>query len=244
MWLDQGGQAAKLTERFDFHPHNRKSSGQSEATSLVPLERHHAVSRRQFILGIFLGALAAVLITVLVFRFSNGSSNNGSEGATEPAPAIPPSSVTGLKTPSSPGANSIPVVAAPPERFQYQARPSLAIGSYKESASRTMRPQAGALIPAGQQVPWTSKSQSRSEAGKNDSRTNSAASLDELWSSVRVGNVNAMIVLADRYARGDGAAANCAQARVLLTTASNKGSTEAARSLQQLDDICSPATPQ
>jgi hypothetical protein len=244
MWLDQGGQAAKLTGRFDLHSYHRNSSRHSEATSLVPLERHHAISRRLFISGILLGALAAVAITVAAFRYSNGSSNNESADAAVPAPAIPPSSIPELKTPMLPGPSSISVVPASQQGFQHRAQLSLAVGSSKESAFLPIRPQTGAPIPAGHPVLWTSTPQARNVAVKNDSRAKSAATTDELWSGVRAGNVHATIALADRFARGDGVSANCEQARVLLTMASKKGSTEAARRLQQLDNTCSPTAPQ
>jgi len=41
--------------------------------------------------------------------------------------------------------------------------------------------------------------------------------------------------LADLYLRGDGVARNCAQARVLLSVASEKGNTEAMQKLGELN---------
>jgi len=42
-------------------------------------------------------------------------------------------------------------------------------------------------------------------------------------------------VLADLYIRGDGVPQNCAQGRVLLLAASQKGNDEATRKLQEFD---------
>ena len=55
-----------------------------------------------------------------------------------------------------------------------------------------------------------------------------------LWTGVRKGNVPAEVTLADLYARGDGVARSCEQARVLLAAAVQKGSPEARRRLTQL----------
>ena len=55
-----------------------------------------------------------------------------------------------------------------------------------------------------------------------------------LWTGVRKGYVPAEVTLADLYARGDGVARSCAQARELLEAAVQKGSPEARRRLSQL----------
>jgi hypothetical protein len=55
-----------------------------------------------------------------------------------------------------------------------------------------------------------------------------------LWSAVEKGNVKAEITLADLYARGDGVTKSCAQARVLLRAAAEKGSAEASSQLARI----------
>jgi hypothetical protein len=56
-----------------------------------------------------------------------------------------------------------------------------------------------------------------------------------LWAATRKGDTAASIVLADLYIRGDGVPQNCAQGRVLLLAASQKGNDEATRKLQEFD---------
>ncbi len=55
-----------------------------------------------------------------------------------------------------------------------------------------------------------------------------------LWIGVRKGHVPAEVTLADLYARGDGVARSCEQARVLLEAGVQKGSPEARRRLALL----------
>lgn len=55
-----------------------------------------------------------------------------------------------------------------------------------------------------------------------------------LWISVEKGNPSAEIALADLYWHARGVARNCDQTRILLTAAARKGSTEAQRRLQRL----------
>jgi hypothetical protein len=63
-----------------------------------------------------------------------------------------------------------------------------------------------------------------------------------LWASVEKGNTKAAIILADLYVWGRGVPQNCEQARVLLITASKRGSAEAAQRLQDMEaDGCSSA---
>jgi len=58
--------------------------------------------------------------------------------------------------------------------------------------------------------------------------------VDLLWTGVAKGYAPAQVTLADLYARGDGVSKSCAQARVLLQAAIQKGSPEARRRLDQL----------
>jgi len=56
-----------------------------------------------------------------------------------------------------------------------------------------------------------------------------------LWAATRKGDTAANILLADLYIRGEGVPQNCAQGRVLLLAASQKGNDEATRKLQEVD---------
>jgi TPR repeat protein len=55
-----------------------------------------------------------------------------------------------------------------------------------------------------------------------------------LWTSVEKGNRSAEIALAELYRTGRGVARNCAQAKILLSTAARKGSAEAQKGLEEL----------
>ena len=64
-----------------------------------------------------------------------------------------------------------------------------------------------------------------------------------LWAGVKKGNTKAAMLLANLYAWGHGVPQNCEQARVLLIAASNRGSTEAALQLQDMEaDGCGTVT--
>jgi len=58
--------------------------------------------------------------------------------------------------------------------------------------------------------------------------------VDLLWAGVKKGYVPAEVTLGDLYRRGDGVPKNCAQATVLLTAASKKGSSDARKMLEQI----------
>jgi len=55
-----------------------------------------------------------------------------------------------------------------------------------------------------------------------------------LWSAVEKGNVAAEITLAELYRAGRGVTRNCVQAKILLSTAARKGSADAQRRLEEL----------
>lgn len=59
--------------------------------------------------------------------------------------------------------------------------------------------------------------------------------VESLWAAVQSGSVSAELSLADRFARGNGVAQNCDQAKVLLRAASRRGSREASLKLYQLE---------
>lgn len=62
-----------------------------------------------------------------------------------------------------------------------------------------------------------------------------------LWSSVKKGNTQADMLLADMYLRGQSVPQNCEQSRVLLLAAANSGSTLARQRLANLDAEGCPA---
>jgi TPR repeat protein len=65
-----------------------------------------------------------------------------------------------------------------------------------------------------------------------DTGRDSSEAAKLLWRSVRKHNTQALITLADLYARGDGVSKNCEQAEVLLLAAAKRGSADAAQKLR------------
>lgn len=65
-----------------------------------------------------------------------------------------------------------------------------------------------------------------------------AEAAELFWRSLEKGNTAAAIPLADLYLQGNGVSRSCLQARILLTTASNKGNAEATQKLGQLPENC------
>jgi len=65
-----------------------------------------------------------------------------------------------------------------------------------------------------------------------------AQAAELFWRSLEKGNIAAAIPLADLYLQGKGVSRSCLQARILLTTASNKGNAEATQKLGQLPENC------
>lgn len=59
-----------------------------------------------------------------------------------------------------------------------------------------------------------------------------------LWKSVAKQNSDAVLVLSDLYARGDGVPRSCEQARLLLIAAAKKGSSAAAQKLRSVERNC------
>ena len=65
-------------------------------------------------------------------------------------------------------------------------------------------------------------------------RKDTAAAVTWFWQAVAKGNQEAAVRLAGLYLRGEGVERSCDQARVLLTTAAQKGNAEAAKRLETL----------
>lgn len=96
-------------------------------------------------------------------------------------------------------------------------------------------------------APSTGAIQRAKETGTSESRgadvkaaRKSSATPEQLWMAVEKGNTTAAVELADRFLRGDGVPANCAQARVLLLVASEKNNADAIRKLDELDKTGCP----
>jgi hypothetical protein len=77
----------------------------------------------------------------------------------------------------------------------------------------------------------------------DEGRAEPAVAVKWLWAAEKKGNPQATVLLANLYAWGRGVPQNCEQARVLLIAAANRGSTEAAQQLQDMEsDGCGSVT--
>ena len=211
------------------------------ARELVPLKRYRAATRRQFILGVFLGVSITSAVAIPIAKYS---------GSPKQVAAVP--AAASVQTPL---ANSIP-----------QARESVSApasnasrGPFAIPAGKTQRsaqtgdspydPFGSTLVkhrlqpidkisPGNSPTPSVVLAQSRETETKSVRK--SVASPQQLWSAVQAGNVQAALTLADLYMRGDGVPVNCDQARVLLLVASKKGSAVASKKLKELDATSCP----
>jgi TPR repeat protein len=59
-----------------------------------------------------------------------------------------------------------------------------------------------------------------------------------LWQAIGKQNSEAVLLLSDLYARGDGVPRSCEQARILLVSAAKKGSLAAAQKLRSIETNC------
>jgi TPR repeat protein len=59
-----------------------------------------------------------------------------------------------------------------------------------------------------------------------------------LWKAVAKQNSEAVLLLSDLYARGDGVPRSCEQARILLIAGAKKGSSAAANKLRSIEQTC------
>lgn len=214
--------------------------------------------RTRFFAGFVSGVVAsAIAAAVLIFILGNGASlfnrQKQSANATPTAPAqttvpsatapVPPASAPATApsatsppapplTPTAPASNapqasSPPASPAPPAAAAALPPPAAASPSNGNAASAaTAAPAVG--DPGAQDL-----AEARQYL-EDRSRPGDAEAARHLWSAVQQGNLNAEILLAGMYSRGQGVAKNCTQARVLLSAAARKGSHEATQQLAQV----------
>lgn len=227
---DSGGRIG--FERDTAQPASISASRQ-DPTSMVSLERYLRDSRRQFMRGIVLGALASLIIAFVGGRYF-GRKPSGSEAGVPSAVAPQP-------------------VVAPGRQVSSGASEARAAGVGRSSASNAQVPPTGSApdkpapedvfapsSPSGamRRVKETGTSESRGSEAKAARKSN--ATPQQLWVAVQKGNAAAAVELADRFLQGDGVPVNCDQARVLLLVASEKNNAEAIRKLHELDKTDCP----
>src|SRR5207248_306383 len=157
---------------------------------LVPIERHRAQTRWQFLRGVLVGFGICAVVMIPIFRYAGGT---------------------------KPGS------------------PALTTASANRAAQSSVEQTRASVAQP------VSPSASISEPTATKPRATVPAALQQLWSALQAGNMNAAVALADLYTRGEGVPVNCEQARILLLVASEKNNAEASKKLQGLDKGGCPA---
>lgn len=198
---------------------------------LVPLERFVAATRSQFLRGLLLGILAATLTLIPIFKYALRS-QPGATGREAPAASSPVSArvegdAAAAKLPSAPpSAVDNPAASSKsPSAKPGNDYPGNPLASPVRHVSETPRALAN---PGVSQL-------ARAASGENAHAKANSANPDQLWQAVQSGNAKAAVVLADLYLRGDGVAANCAQARILLQFAAQKSNPEGIKKSRELE---------
>jgi hypothetical protein len=211
------------------------------ATQLVPRERYRSATRRQLIRGVFLGILISSAVAIPAAKYSNSRK--------QIAVVQPTSGQTAVVNSESQGGGAVPVsvsdtsrssVASAPGKTQQSAPTGRLPDNPLESSLVKHHPQT--LDPSAQSAAVLSVAQPQPRETRSVRK--SVASPQQLWSAVQGGNAQAAVALADLYLRGDGVAANCDQARVLLLVASKKRNPQAIKELRELDKTGCPAPAQ
>jgi hypothetical protein len=143
---------------------------------------------------------------------------------------------------SSPSMN-VPVMSTPsPGPAQQSARARSHLSSTK--SAQAAEPRTG--NPAGPELSSASTSddgrdeliRARQYLSGEGVRKNSWMASQLLWKAIGKQNSEAVLLLSDLYARGDGVPRSCEQARILLVSAAKKGSSAAAQKLRSIEASC------
>jgi hypothetical protein len=123
----------------------------------------------------------------------------------------------------------------PPQRTTETSAPSEQPGSQKQQARGTPHTPRTDAHPAENSAALKATAPAQGgESKKREPRHATAEQVQALWSEVEGGDVSAEVALGELYARGNGVPKSCGQARMLLTSATRKGSDEARQKLEQL----------
>ena len=269
-WLSEtstasSGRNGAATEKLVIWQEMRVPSMQ-----LVPIERHRAQTRWQFLRGVLVGFGICAVVMIPIFRYAGGtkpgspalttaSANRAAQSSVEQTRAsvaqpVSPSASISEPTATKPRA-TVPAavqtvsVAAPTGLLQRQG-PQTAGAFSTDLMTRTSSPSATPQPAKAEQplgasqsavAPAPAASKAHSSSEQVQHPKKVSATPQQLWSALQAGNMNAAVALADLYTRGEGVPVNCEQARILLLVASEKNNAEASKKLQGLDKGGCPA---
>jgi hypothetical protein len=194
---------------------------------------------------LYAGAVLAILLVVVGYMGRRGRNTDSGATASPAVSTIPqaqPAPADSAQLPGA-GASALPTTqhaspAAPPVQNQNQANAS---SSEDHAADSRVAPQNVPVVAGFSAVaaPQQSGAEELAMAEKylNPTRgttRDSGEAAEWLWKAVRKRNLEATLALSDLYARGDGVAKSCDQARLLLDAAARKGGKAAAERLRNL----------
>ena len=199
------------------------------AALLIPFERFHRARRRHFVLGILLGTVASLAVGICGFQSVRAGRHSVDVRTTAP-PTAPTNAPAQVEISS---AASTPI--APQRALNVSRERSVQAAEPYRNPIHSAAPISALNAPRTHEILTPVPSPTIRPRSEKASVMKKNATPEQLWASVEAGSVSAALTLADRYARGDGVPVNCDQARVLLKIASDKGSAEAGRKLQELE---------
>jgi hypothetical protein len=173
-----------------------------------------------------------------------------------PPPAVPPSDLpqsSAVPTQQSGSATQVPNSTNETQSSGKSSEPSSAAlpkAAEKPPSPQTRSSGPSSLVPLKQtdraaktpppaETPESGQSefQQAQEILRDPNRVaDTTQAVRLLWNAVEKGNVNAELALANLYRTGHGVTRSCAQARILLSTAAHKGSAEAQKRLDALQN--------
>jgi hypothetical protein len=218
----------------------------SDRTPMWPLhiEDERAASASRFKV---MAVVALLAVAAFVFLYQHRSASPSAlprvTASSQPSvvPSVPPQEPTAL--PASPIDSS----QKPDDASASLAPPASAAVTIPEKSAPPSTP-AGTMAPAPEQDNAALKAVVAPEGGTDElakarellsggmSPPDAGQASVWLWKAVAKNNVPAVLLLADLYARGDGVPRSCDQARILLTAALKRGSTEADQKLRELQN--------
>jgi len=192
-----------------------------------------------------IGLALAVILVALVLSFQRevgealiragqmlaGEEKSGTENSPPPVEAKP--KPTSEVVPPEAAAYGLGTPGAAPSADKSSSNSS----KQPVSTSVPHTPESNVLLPPFGVVPAEGDTgqkefeQVRNILKGNHRQRDLSLAVQLLWTAVRKGNVPAEVTLADLFARGDGVAQSCEQARVLLQAAIQKGSPEGRKRL-------------
>jgi hypothetical protein len=157
-----------------------------------------------------------------------------------------PASSVSLPEPSSAPSMTIPIPATPaptPVKSEAKQKPQRSSPALKANEEPGLQEKAN--TQAGESSGTLSSDNGRDEldrarqylSGEGVPKSSWMAS-QLLWKAIGKQNSDAVLLLSDLYARGDGVPRSCEQARILLVTAAKKGSPAAAQKLRSIENGC------